>query len=157
MTRIFLHGLDSSSKGKKAQYFRLNFTGMLTPDFTGDLARRLARLREILQDSGELIMVGSSFGGLMAAIYALEWPDRVNNLILLAPALNFPGFSAWQGRTSQAPASLFIGRHDTVTPPGPVVAAAKAAFPTLTVSLLDDDHLLSRSFQQLDWPALLHI
>ncbi|MBU4261319.1 MAG: alpha/beta hydrolase [Proteobacteria bacterium] len=157
MTRIFLHGLDSSSKGKKAQFFRIHFAGMLTPDFTGDLDNRLTRLREILQDTGDLVMVGSSFGGLMAAIYALEYLDRVNKLILLAPALNFPGFSAWQDRTSPIPTSLFIGSHDTITPPGPVVEAAKAIFTTLTVSLLDDDHLLSRSFLQLDWPDLLNI
>jgi pimeloyl-ACP methyl ester carboxylesterase len=155
MTRIFLHGLESSSRGRKAQFFRQNFGGMLTPDFTGDLNNRLARLREILQDTTDLIMVGSSFGGLMAAIYGLEYPDKVKKLILLAPALNFPDFSAWQGRTSHIPTALFIGRHDTVTPPGPVVDAAGATFTNLTVSLLDDDHLLSKSFLQLDWPALL--
>ncbi|MBU0908038.1 MAG: alpha/beta hydrolase [Proteobacteria bacterium] len=157
MTRIFLHGLDSSSKGNKAQFFRVHLPGMLTPDFTGDLDNRLTRLREILQDTGDLIIVGSSFGGLMATIYGLEYPDRVNKLILLAPALNFPDFSAWQDLTSHIPTSLFIGSHDTITPPGPVVETAQAIFTTLTVSLLDDDHLLSKNFLQLDWPALLHI
>ena len=157
MTRIFLHGLDSSSKGNKARYFQTNFANMMTPDFTGDLTNRLARLREILQETGELILVGSSFGGLMAAIYAIENPERVRRLILLAPALNFPDFSAWQGRTCPVPAFLFIGRQDTVTPADPVVAAARAVFPSLSVNLLDDDHLLAKSFQQLDWPALLEI
>jgi len=155
MTRIFLHGLESSSMGKKAQFFRQNFAGMLTPDFKGDLNKRLARLREILQETGDLIMVGSSFGGLMGAIYGLEYPDKVKKLILLAPALNFPDFSAWQSRTSHIPTSLFIGKHDTITPPGPVLEAARATFANLTVNLLADDHLLSKSFLYLDWQAML--
>jgi hypothetical protein len=34
MTTVFLHGLESSSKGVKAGWFRQNFPTMLIPYFT---------------------------------------------------------------------------------------------------------------------------
>lgn len=34
MTAVFLHGLDRSSKGVKARWFRQNFPTMLIPYFT---------------------------------------------------------------------------------------------------------------------------
>jgi hypothetical protein len=48
MTRIFLHGLESSSKGAKASFLRVLFPDMLIPDFKGNLAARMVALEAIL-------------------------------------------------------------------------------------------------------------
>ena len=155
MNRIFIHGLAGSSRGVKARYFRYHFPAMLTPDFTGDLPGRMAQLREILAGCRDVVMVGSSFGGLMATLYALENGSAVHRMILLAPALNFPDFVPLQGKTINLPVWLYLGRDDTVTPLAQVEPRARALFPCLHFYAVDDDHLLSRTFGALDWFTLL--
>lgn len=153
---VFLHGLDSSSQGTKARFFRRHFPAMIIPDFAGPLAERLATLAELLAGKADLTLIGSSFGGLMATIFALEHPARVRQVVLLAPALNFPDFFRYQGRTTPVPAHLVIGIHDSVTPSDLVIPLAREAFPNLRSDLADDDHLLHRTFPGLDWQTLLY-
>ncbi len=45
----------------------------------------LERIRRIL-GAGKLTLVGHSFGGLIAALYAAEWPERVDRVVLVSPA-----------------------------------------------------------------------
>jgi proline iminopeptidase len=45
----------------------------------------IERIRRILKQD-KLILIGHSFGGFTAALYALEFPDRVDRLVLVAPA-----------------------------------------------------------------------
>ena len=52
------------------------------------IAEQLAdieRIRRLLGDE-KLILVGHSYGALLAALYAAELPDRVEKLVLIAPA-----------------------------------------------------------------------
>ncbi|MCL1979475.1 MAG: alpha/beta fold hydrolase, partial [Proteobacteria bacterium] len=86
-TILFLHGLDSSTRGTKALWFRAHFPQVEMRDYHGELTDRLAQLEEQTAQAGQLILVGSSFGGLMAACFAARHPDRCGRLILLAPAL----------------------------------------------------------------------
>jgi len=155
MTTVFLHGLESSSRGTKGSWFRQHFPKMLVPDFTGSLRDRMDQLNRVLTGRKELLLVGSSFGGLMAAILAIENPERVSRLILLAPALNFPEFDKWHGRSTPVETLLYIGGNDDVCPPAVVIPAAKAAFPALTIHQTDDDHLLRATFAEIDWQCLL--
>lgn len=52
----------------------------------------IERIRQLLGED-KLILAGHSFGGLLAALYAAEYPDRVKALVLIAPAdlLKMPG------------------------------------------------------------------
>jgi pimeloyl-ACP methyl ester carboxylesterase len=127
---------------------------MLRPDFTGDLTKRMAMLDEVIADASSLIVVGSSFGGLMGAILAAARPERVKRLIMLAPALNFPGYTVPPVPLPTS-ATLVIGRDDLVTPPDLVIPAARASFANLAIELVDDDHLLHNTFTTLHWSALL--
>ncbi len=152
--KLFLHGLDSSSKGTKAQYFKELFPDMVIPDFDGSLENRLQKLDVICQDHNELIIIGSSFGGLMATCFAAENPTRIYKLFLLAPALNFPGFLIPQKKVP-APAFLLIGKHDTVTPPTDVLPLAERTFSDLDTHIVDDDHLLHEVFPTINWHDLV--
>ncbi len=155
MPPVFIHGLDSSSQGTKARFFRAAFPDMIIRDYTGSLARRLEQLDRDLEGLDNLVLVGSSFGGLMAAIFAITDPARVKRIVLLAPALNFRDFSKYLGQHCDVPAFCYIGRHDTVTPPYLVAPAARAVFSCLTYREEDDDHLLHRVFATLPWQDLL--
>lgn len=151
---FFLHGLDSSGQGTKGRYFAEHFPHIHRPDFTGTLSDRLARLGQLCGDRRRLVLIGSSFGGLMAAVFAARNPDRVERLILLAPALNFPEYRPPAEKLA-IPSLLVIGRHDTVTPPHLVVPQAEATFADLELRIENDDHMLHASFMHLPWCRLL--
>ena len=104
---------------------------------------------------GELIVVGSSFGGLMGACLCQGQPEKVKRLIMLAPALNFPEYQIPDKKICTE-SLLVIGKKDTVTPPDLVIPAAEATFSHLETTLVNDDHLLHNYFQNLDWQTLLN-
>ena len=151
---LFLHGLDSSILGTKAQWFGRHFPRVRLQNYTGDLAERLAQLEAQVAGLDRLVLVGSSFGGLMAACFALRSPERCRRLVLLAPALNFADFHP-PATPIAVPTLVVTGTHDTVCPPGLILPLARACFTDLTVRLEDDDHMLHRTFPTLDWPHLL--
>ena len=127
---------------------------MLRPDFDGTFMQRLERLNSIVSDKNNLVLVGSSFGGLMATCFTIEHPAKVKRLILLAPALNFSEYRPPEVKITTE-TLLVIGKHDVVTPPAQVIPAAEATFANLDVQVVDDDHLLHHSFQSMDWKTLL--
>ena len=80
---IFVHGLESSGQSFKAELLRQLFPHILTPTFRGPLGPRMARLISSLGDASGWVIVGSSFGGLMGALFTCFHPDQVQKLILL--------------------------------------------------------------------------
>jgi pimeloyl-ACP methyl ester carboxylesterase len=153
--RIFIHGLESNNQGTKAIYFREKFPGMLTPNFPGPLDERMARLREIVSGQNEILLVGSSFGGLMASIFAMENEPSVSKLILLAPAINLMEFTPYRERKTLMPVHIYHGRQDEVIPISDVEEVARQVFSTLTFHAVDDDHYLHKTFNTIDWDSLL--
>ena len=91
----------------------------------------------------------------MAAVFALEHPQAVKRLILLAPALNFPEFSGYAAAACPVPTLLYIGRYDSVCPPQEVMPAASLRFTDLTIRQTEDDHQLRQTFTAIDWSSLL--
>jgi pimeloyl-ACP methyl ester carboxylesterase len=100
--RIFyLHGFASSPQSKKAAYFAERFHGhglsLECPDFNEPDFPSLTMTRMIDQlgreigrvESGPIALIGSSLGGVVALHAAARFPDRIDRLVLLAPALTF--------------------------------------------------------------------
>ena len=156
-TRVFIHGLDSSSRGTKGTFFRGRYPEMLMEDFSGPLEARMSHLTESLAGKSNLILVGSSYGGLMAALFACRNQARVRRLILLAPALGHADFSPWYATPLEMPAVLYHGRRDTVVPPEQTRQIAERLFRNIESHLVDDDHDLHRIFPALDWDRLLEV
>ena len=154
-TRVFIHGLDSSSRGTKGTFFCERYPRMLISDFSGPLVERMAQLEQSLAGKNNLILVGSSYGGLMAALYACKNEARIRHLILLAPALGHADFSPYYKKPLELPVTLYHGRHDIVVPPGPTHRIAERLFRNLESHLVDDDHNLHIVFPMLDWDLLL--
>jgi pimeloyl-ACP methyl ester carboxylesterase len=130
---------------------------MFMEDFSGPLEARMARLTESLAGKNNLILVGSSYGGLMAALFACRNENRIRRLILLAPALGHADFSTWYETPLRIPVILYHGRRDTVVPPGPTRHLAERLFLDLESHLVDDDHDLHRIFPTLEWDRLLEV
>ena len=154
-TLVFIHGLESTSQGTKAQYFRKLFPQMMIEDYTGDFQKRMQKLNSLLGGLDNLILVGSSFGGLMAARFALDNEPRVKKLILLAPALILEGFENAAKQKLQIPVIIYHGIKDDIVNPDAVKIIAEKTFGRLKYHLVDDDHPLSNIFPTLDWPKLL--
>ena len=153
--KIFLHGLESSSKGAKATFLRDLYPDMEIPDFRGSLSERMASTHAVLAGKKNIILIGSSFGGLMATIFAMENNDAVDRIVLLAPALNFPEFSRYTIHRIDIPTWVIIGKDDAVTPAEKVVPMARKIFANLHYDEVDDDHMLAKTFRKLDWKTLL--
>ena len=99
---IYLHGFASGATSTKATYlarrFREHGIEMQTPDLnlpdfsTLTITRMLEQTRALLDASpAPQTVIGSSLGGFVGVQAALQRPDRVERLVLLAPALDFGG------------------------------------------------------------------
>ena len=152
---IFIHGQESSSQGTKGVFFKDHFPEMIIPDFVGDIPTRMSKLNKILMGKKGITVIGSSLGGLMAALYTFENQDRVKKLILLAPALNLPEFTPYLSEALPLPVYVFHGKHDELIPAQLIKDIAKKAFTNLAFTMLDDDHRLSKKFTSIDWHNLL--
>ena len=153
--RIFIHGLESGNQGTKALFFRENYPDMLTPHFTGPLDERMDKLKAVLSDRTSIVLVGSSFGGLMASIFALEEEERVKKVILLAPAINLMVEPVYGGKKTAVPAWVYHGSGDEVIDIREVQKAAERLFSNLRFHTVEDDHFLHKTFKTMPWDRLL--
>lgn len=154
--KIFIHGLESSNQGTKGLFFKREFPDMIIPNFPGTLQERMKKLNRTLSKRSGIRLVGSSFGGLMAALFAMENESRVERMILLAPALNLMGFSDTQERETSVPTWIYHGKDDEVIPLEIIKEVAKKIFRHLTLHVVDDDHYLHKTFKKIDWQELLN-
>ena len=152
---VFIHGLESSSQGAKGVFFREKYPDMLIDDFVGPFNRRMDKLNDLLHGKKNLLLVGSSYGGLMAASYAFDNERDVRKMILLAPALNLAEFKPYLKKKLHVPVMIYHGRHDDVVPPESVHDIARMVFTDLRYHLVEDDHSLHDTFKDMNWDELL--
>jgi hypothetical protein len=153
---IYLHGLESSSQSGKARQFAEKFPGMLTPDFTGSFEERMQQLKPILGRKKNWIIIGSSFGGLMATVFTCKHPSQVQKLILLAPALLREQFASYLDlEPVSVPTVIIHGMLDDVVPMEPVRAIADKLFTNMQHIVVDDGHRLHKAFEEIDWEEIL--
>ena len=152
---IFIHGLESGNKGTKSIFFREKYPDMIIPNFTGDLEVRMEKLESVLSGKTGIRLVGSSFGGLMASIFAMRNESRVEKMVLLAPAINLIHFTRHIGKQVSVPVWVFHGTNDQVIPLEEVEPVARETFTDLSFNTVDDDHFLHKTFKTIDWDGIL--
>ncbi len=153
--KIFIHGLDSSNQGTKSIFFREHYPDMIIPNFAGELHERMEKLNEVLSGASGIRIVGSSFGGLMGSIFAMENEHTVDRLILLAPAINLLELSGYPLKAISVPVVIYHGKDDKVIPLEEAERAGRKYFRNLTFNKVEDDHFLYNTFDKIDWDALL--
>ena len=85
---VFAHGLEGSPNGRKIQTLRSAGFSVDAPDGRGlALADRIAGIEGATRGR-RVVLIGSSYGGLAAAHLASLYPERLEGLLLLAPALH---------------------------------------------------------------------
>ena len=154
-TRVFIHGLESSSLGTKGTFFRDRYPDMIIEDYFGSFSQRMEKLEDLLAKKSNLILVGSSHGGLMAAVYACLHEEQVNRLILLAPALHLEPYEPFLNKPLHVPITIFHGLKDEVVPLEKVRTIAGRLFINHEFNAVEDDHSLHGTFATLDWNTLL--
>ena len=152
---VFIHGLESSGQGVKGAFFKARYPRMIVEDFSGSFEERMAKLDALLADKDDMTLIGSSYGGLMAAVFACRNEKKIAKLILLAPALNHMPPEICRGLKLDFPVIVYHGNRDEVVPPGPVHDFARKIFTDLTYHLVQDDHALHQTFFTLAWDDLL--
>lgn len=97
MTYIYLHGFASSPRSTKARHFAAHFANLgiplavpdLAPDFESlTLSGQIDIVRKLMYGAGEVTLIGSSMGGYVSALTALD-DSRVKAVVLMAPAFGF--------------------------------------------------------------------
>ncbi len=95
---IYLHGFASSPQSTKGQYFRQRFAelarelelpDLIAGDFEHSTLTRQLGLLDSLIGRQRAILIGSSLGGYLAALFVARNPERVPGVVLLAPAFGF--------------------------------------------------------------------
>jgi hypothetical protein len=107
MTRfVYLHGFASSPQSNKAQFFRkrfaergldLNIPALDRGNFTALTISGQLEVIDAAVAGQPTVLLGSSMGGYLAALYAARHPN-IERMVLLAPAFQFP--SRWRTRYS---------------------------------------------------------
>ena len=93
MRVIYLHGFASGPASKKATFFRERMPSLEVPDLAaGDFEHlTISGQLEVIEDlarSAPVVLMGSSLGGYLAALYAARHPEATK-LVLMAPAFGF--------------------------------------------------------------------
>ena len=95
---LYLHGFASGPNSSKARYFRDRFAALGIPldvldlehgDFAGLTLSGMLQTIHHAAAGTPAVLIGSSLGGYLAALYAARHPE-VERLVLLAPAFRFP-------------------------------------------------------------------
>jgi hypothetical protein len=106
MRIVYLHGFASSPQSSKARFFAERFGEIGVPflapqldegNFEGLTISGQLRVVEKAAAGEAVVLMGSSLGGYIAALYAARHRE-IEKLVLLAPAFHFP--TRWKARYS---------------------------------------------------------
>jgi pimeloyl-ACP methyl ester carboxylesterase len=136
MTKVlFCHGLESGPHGSKYRALVAAGYDVIAPDCRGmmDLAQRVAIVAPILVAEKPLV-VGSSFGGIVAILAALETRVKLPGMVLCAPALERANVPL-ETLVVPNPVTIIHGRNDTVIP--------------IELVEVEDDHFLANCDEEI--------
>ena len=107
---LYLHGFASGPQSRKGRYFANQFAQIgaetAMPDLNeGDfrgltITRQLKLVDQLVQELRPSLLIGSSMGGYLAALYGSVRPELAPALVLMAPAFGFP--RRWAQRLGEA-------------------------------------------------------
>jgi predicted esterase len=158
MKVIFSHGKESGPWGSKIRKLAaiaeqlnctvdsIDYTDLINPE------QRVERLSALLQQESEpVILVGSSMGGYVSVVTALQYQAKIKGVFVLAPALYIPGYAVQEfrlGDNNKFPIEIVHGWNDEVIPSDNSYLFAKENRSSL--HLLPGDHRLNDSLPMIE-------
>jgi len=165
----YIHGYLSSPDGTKAMLFQESLNAYPIQYRTCEpkdliVSECLCKIHEAIQDDADVMLIGSSLGGFLAAETALH-QDSVKKIVLLNPALIPPDVDVSQltdmpkrilkdmqdkelfYKKIQADILIILGTNDSVVPNTWCLTFAKVH--EACVHFLHDDHQFSSNLMQL--------
>ena len=156
VTRVFIHGLDSSSRGTKGTFFQSNprddHGRFLRPLQTEDGTARAEPRSEEQPDPRRFELWGPH-----GCAICVQKRIRTRHSSSSPPPYEHGDFSPYDATPLELPVTLYHGRQDLVVPPEPTRLIAERLFRNMEIHLVDDDHNLHLVFPMLDWDRLLEM
>jgi len=155
MQLCFLHGLDSSPMGTKSRLLKQHYPQCLIPSLPPDFHKRFQIVEKKIVEPA--FIIGSSLGGLTALMFAMQHPETVKSLLLLAPAVGCTDKSLFTSEQKKIldgvyipagiPSIVIAGINDEVIPLASIQAMVGRSPDPEKIELIgvDDDHNLHRS------------
>jgi len=152
----FFHGLDSSPRGTKAGLLRKTYPECWIPELPPDICRRVEIVSEGIKQP--TVIIGSSLGGLTAILYAMQHPDMVNGMVLMAPAVGStdPSILADHKTLTESlyipkgiPTVIVAGLRDELIPISDIRKMADRSPDRKSIQIyeVEDDHMLHGSLE----------
>ena len=147
---IWAHGLWGSPNGSKVTAIRESGIEVVSPDFNDmELKERIDILNELVSKE-EVVLAGSSYGGLACAFVAQQQPEQIKGMLLLAPALHLPESPNDNPEKLIAPNNFPISIIHSVTDEIVPISASKDYIErsgnNLRLIEVEDSHVLEDSF-----------
>lgn len=152
----FFHGLDSSPEGTKSRLLKKTYPECWIPHLPPDIYKRLEIVKTGITEP--TVIIGSSLGGLTAVMFAMQHPEMVSGLVLMAPAVGCTEKSILADYEPLV-GSLYIpggfqtvivaGIHDTLIPISAIRSVIERSPEKESIRLheVDDDHMLHQSLE----------
>ncbi|PBO81893.1 MAG: hypothetical protein COC13_00120 [Methanobacteriota archaeon] len=140
-----------SPNGSKVTAIRESGIEVISPDFNEmELVDRVVLLKETI-DIGDVVLAGSSWGGLACALAAQEKPEKLRGLLLLAPALHYPEPPNNNPEELVAPDSVPVTIIHSITDDIVPVSASKnyveRSGNNVQLIEVEDSHVLEKSIE----------
>ena len=148
---VWAHGLWGSPNGSKVTAVRASGIEVISPDFNEmELVDRIELLEKTIQ-IGDVVLAGSSWGGLACALTAQKKPDKLKGLLLLAPALHYPEppndnpdkLIAPDG----IPVTIIHSKTDDIVPINASKDYVKRSGNNVNLIVVEDNHVLENSIE----------
>lgn len=106
---LYLHGFASGPQSTKGRFFATRFAqiggqvhqpDLAEGDFRGlTLTKQLKLIDRLARELKPALVMGSSLGGYLAALYGALYPEAAPALVLMAPSFGFP--RSWTERLGE--------------------------------------------------------
>ena len=148
---VWAHGLWGSPNGSKITAIRDSGIEAISPDFNEmELIDRVELIKREME-KGDIVLAGSSWGGLACALAAQDKPEKLKGLLLLAPALAFPESPNDDPENLIAPENIPVTIiHSTTDDIVPISASKdylKRSKENVKLIEVDDNHVLENSIE----------
>lgn len=141
----FFHGLESAPVGTKSTRLGEDFE-VVAPDFQEmDIFERLDKAEGVTEGMDDLVVVGSSYGGLLAALLYSRHPERFHGYVLMAPAFGLEAADEIERMPDNA--VVIYGVDDEVVSSRAVHQVCGAH--GVEVTEVDDNHRLHDSLDRM--------